>query len=98
MGYVRISWGNLFEEKVSPNPFQNLFNRLLPVCLAYMVGRGKRKKLHGVRLKFVRPVDVRLVLISTKIVLGKSGSAMTLTSHAVGRYVDEVRNYRIQLR
>ena len=37
------SWGNLFEEKVSPNPFQNLFRRLLPVCLADMMGRGKGK-------------------------------------------------------
>ncbi|MBO5256839.1 MAG: hypothetical protein J6C42_04970, partial [Clostridia bacterium] len=31
------SWGNLFEEKVSPNPFQNLFGRWLPVCLAYIM-------------------------------------------------------------
>jgi len=34
------SWGNLFEEKVSPIPFQNLFNLLQPVCLADMVEWG----------------------------------------------------------
>jgi len=35
-----FSWGNLFEEKVPPDPFQNLFNLLQPVCLADMVGKG----------------------------------------------------------
>jgi len=41
--------------------------------------------------------DISLVWNSTKIVTGKSGSAKTLTSHAVERYVDIVRNDRIQL-
>ena len=86
-----VSWGNLFEEKVSPNPFQNLFTLWLPVCLAGMMGRGKRKKFRGVRLKSVRSVDMGLVLISTKIVLGKSGSAKTLTSRAMQRLHDLVR-------
>jgi len=58
---VGDSWGNLFEEKVSPNPFQNLFGRWLPVCLAYMMERGFFEIYRGVRLKFVRPVDVKLV-------------------------------------
>jgi len=86
------SWGNLFEEKVSPNPFPNLFNRLLSVCLAGMMGRGLFEIYRGVRLKFVRPVDVMLVLISTKIVLGKSGTA-PLTSHAILRLLDIIRHF-----
>ncbi len=47
--------------------------------------------LRFVKLKFVRPVDVSLVLISTKIVLGKSGTA-PLISHAGFRLRDEVRH------
>jgi hypothetical protein len=33
-------WGNLFEEKVSPNPFQNLFGLRLTVCLGLYDGEG----------------------------------------------------------
>ena len=65
--------------------------------MADRMGRGFFEIYRGVRLKSVRPVDVGLVLISTKIVLGKSGSAKTLTSLAMQRLHDTVRHYRIQL-
>ncbi len=41
--YGGVSWGNLFEEKVSPNPFQNLFGLRQPVGLVYMMKRGKEE-------------------------------------------------------
>jgi len=53
-----VSWGNLFEEKVSPNPFQNLFRLWQPVCVGDMGEKGERGIFRGVRLKFVSPADV----------------------------------------
>jgi len=58
-----------------------------------MMGRGLFEIYRGVRLKFVRPVDVGLVFISTKIVMGKSGSAKTLTSLAIFRLRDTIRHF-----
>ena len=94
---VFLPWGNLFKEKVSPNPFQNLFNLWLPVCVADMMERGFFEIFRGVRFKSVRPVDMGLVLISTKIVKWKSGAAETLISLAILRLRDTVRHDRIQL-
>jgi len=34
---------------------------LLPVCMAYMMGRGIFEIYRFVKLKFVRPVDIMLV-------------------------------------
>jgi len=53
---------NLFEEKVLPKPLSKTFlGGCCRFVLVYMMGRGKRKKLRGVRFKSVRPVDVMLV-------------------------------------
>jgi len=51
-----------------------------------------------VAILYIPSADISLVRNSSKIVMGKSGSAKTLTSHAVWRYVDKVSNDRIQLR
>jgi hypothetical protein len=54
------NWGNLFEEKVPPNPFQNLFGLLLPFFAADMMKREKRGGIFGgVRLKIVRAIAVQ---------------------------------------
>ena len=84
-------WGN-FLEKVPPNPFKN-FSAVVAGLYGLYDGEGKRGKLRGVRLRSVRPVDVGLVLISTKIVRWKSGAAETLTSHAILRLRDLVHYF-----